>query len=56
MRILLWMYNNNKVRNENNGSDAGKVTERQLNWHGHVMKRDEERILRKVLPGKRKTG
>ena len=32
--------------------------ERRLNWYGHVMTRDEEHILRKVLrmdkPGKRK--
>ena len=33
-----------------------KITERQLCWYGHVMRRDEEHILRKVLrtdmPGK----
>ena len=23
--------------------------ERRLHWHGHVMRRDEERILRKVV-------
>ena len=43
-------------------SDAGfqKITERQLNSYGHMMRRDEEHILRKVLrtdvPGKRKRG
>ena len=26
-----------------------KITERRLNWYGHVMTRDEEHILRKVL-------
>ena len=37
-----------------------KTTERRLNWYGHVMRRDEEHILRQVLrmdtPGKRKIG
>ena len=37
-----------------------KITERRLNWYGHVMRRDGEHILRKVLradiPGKRKRG
>ena len=37
-----------------------KITERRLNWYGHVMRRDGEHILRKVLraylPGKRKGG
>ena len=36
------------------------LTERRLNWYGHVMWRDGEHILRKVLradiPGKRKKG
>ena len=26
-----------------------KIMERRLNWYGHVMRRDEEHILRKVL-------
>ena len=25
------------------------ITERRLNWYGHVMRRDAEHILRKVL-------
>ena len=39
-----------------------KITERRLNWYGHVTRRDEEDIglLRKLLmadiPGKRKRG
>ncbi len=37
-----------------------KMTERILNWYGHVMRRDGEHILRKVfradIPGKRKRG
>ena len=37
-----------------------KITERKLIWYGHVMRRDGEHILRKVLrtdiPGKRKRG
>ena len=36
------------------------ITERRLIWYGHVMRRDGEHILRKVLradiPGKRKRG
>ena len=37
-----------------------KITGRWLNWYGHVMRRDKEHILRKVLttdiPGKWKRG
>ena len=37
-----------------------KITERRLNWYEHVMRRDGEHILRKVLkadiPGKRNRG
>ena len=52
----------NKIRNQHTrgttrvtqASDV--ITERRLNWHGHVMMRDGEHILRKVLradiPGK----
>ena len=38
------------------------ITERRSNWYGHVMRRDDEHIPRKVLradrpiPGKRKKG
>ena len=37
-----------------------KITERLLNWYGHMMRRDKEHILRKVLgtdvSGKKKSG
>ena len=37
-----------------------KIMERRLTWYGHVMRRDEEHILRKMLitdiPEKRKIG
>ena len=35
----------------NNESDAGsrKIMERQFNWYGHLMGRDEEHVPRKVL-------
>ena len=57
MRMLRWMCGvtrKDKIRNEHirgTTSDAGfqKITERRLNWYGHVMRRDEEHLLRKVL-------
>ena len=65
MRMLRWMCKD-KIRNEHiRGTTrvaqaSKKVTERRLNWYGHVMRRDGEHILRKVLradiPGKRKRG
>ena len=39
-----------------------KITERRLNWYGHVMRRDEEhtnneeKVLRTVIAGKTKIG
>ena len=52
-----------KIRNEHirettrEAQDSKKITERRLNWYGHVMRRYGEHILRKVLradiPGKR---
>ena len=55
-----------KIRNEHIRGTTGvaqaskKITERRLNWYGHVMRRNGEHILRKVLradiPGKRKRG
>ena len=69
MRMLQWMCRvtgKDKIRNEHiQGTTkvaqaSKKITERRLNWYGHVMRRDEEHILRKVLrtdnPGKRKRG
>ena len=65
MRMLRWMCGD-KIRNEHiRGTTrvaqaSKKITERRLNWYGHVMRRDGEHILRKVLradiPGKRKRG
>ena len=55
-----------KIRNEHiRGTTrvaqaSKKSTERRLIWYGHVMRRDGEHIIRKVLradiPGKRKRG
>ena len=69
MRMLRWMCGvtrKDKIRNEHiRGTTrvaqaSKKITERRLNWYGHVMRRDGEHILRKVLradiPGKRKRG
>ena len=37
-----------------------KITENRLNWYGHVMRREEEHVVRRVMtkeiPGKRKRG
>ena len=69
MRMLRWMCGvtrKDKIRNEHiRGTTrvaqaSKKITERRLIWYGHVMRRDGEHILRKVLradiPGKRKRG
>ena len=69
MRMLRWMCGvtrKDKIRNEHIRGTTGvaqaskKITERRLNWYGHVMRRDDKHILRKVLradiPGKRKRG
>ena len=60
------MTRKDKIRNEHiRGTTrvaqaSKKITERRLNWYGHVMRRDGEHILRKVsradIPGKRKRG
>ena len=68
-RMLRWMCRvtcKDKIRNEHIRGTAivaqasKKITERRLIWYGHVMRRDGEHILRKVLradiPGKRKRG
>ena len=57
---------NDEIRNEHirgttRVAQASKhITERRLNCYGHVMRRDGEHILRRVLradiPGKRKRG
>ena len=69
MRMLRWMCGvtrKDKIRNEHirgttRVAQASKmITARRLNWYGHVMRRDGEHILRKVLradiPGQRKRG
>ena len=68
-RMLRWMCGvtrKDKTRNEHiRGTTrvaqaSKKITERRLIWYGHVMRRDGEHILRKVMradiPGKRKRG
>ena len=58
MRMLRWMCGvtcKDKIRNEHilgitrMKQASKKITERRLNWYGHVMRRAEEHILRKVL-------
>ena len=58
MRMLPWMCGvtrKDKIRNEHiRGTTrvaqaSKKITERRLIWYGHVMRRDGEHILRKVL-------
>ena len=58
MRMLRWMCGvtrKDKIRNEHiRGTTrvaqaSKKITERRLNWYEHVMRRDGEHILRKVL-------
>ena len=69
MRMLRWMCgvtSKDKIKNEHiRGTTrvapaSKKITERRLNWYGHVMRRDGEHILGEVLkadiPGKRKRG
>ena len=38
----------------------GKITERRLKWYGHVMRMEEDHLVRRVMtkaiPGKRKRG
>ena len=69
MRMLRWMcgvtrkymIRNEHIRGTTRVAQASKkITERRFNWYGHVMRRDGEHILRKVLradiPGKMKRG
>ena len=69
MRMLRWMCGVTRKDNMRNEHIRGttrvaqgskKITERRLNWYRHVMRRDGEHILMKVLradiPGKRKRG
>ena len=36
-------------RNNERGTVFPNITERQMNWYGHALRRDEEHIPRKVL-------
>ena len=69
MRILRWMFGFtklDKIRNERIsgttkvGEITKKVQERRLKWYGHMMRRDEHYIGRRVLEmkvqGRRKRG
>ena len=66
LRGMCGVTRKDKIRNEHiRGTTrvaqaSKKIAERILNWYGHVMRRDGEHILRKVLradiPAKRKRG
>ena len=41
---------NEHIRGKTRVAQASKkITKRRMNWYGHVMRRDEEHIPRKVL-------
>ena len=57
-RMLHWMCgvtHKDKIRNEHiRGTTqvtqaSNKITERRMNWYGHVLRRDEEYMPRKEL-------
>ena len=69
MRMLRWMRGvtrKDKIRNEHiRGTTkvaqaSRKITERRLKWYGHVMRMEEDhvvkRVMTKAIPGKRKRG
>ena len=69
MKMLRWMCGvtrKDRIRNEKIrgtvkvGEISKKMQERRLNWYGHVMRRDDNYVGRRVLamevPGKRKRG
>ena len=69
MRMLRWMCGvtrKDKIRNEHiRGTTkvvqaSRKITERRLKWYGHVMRMEEDHVVRRVMtkeiPGKRKRG
>ena len=69
MRMLRWMCGvtrKDKIRNEHiRGTTkvaqaSRKITERRLKWYGHVMRMEEDRVVKRVMtkaiPGKRKRG
>ena len=56
-------YDQERTHSRNDESIAQaskKIPERKLKWHGHVMRREEEHAVRRVMteeiPGKRKRG
>ena len=66
LRFAMGMTRKDKIRNEHIRSTVKverlgmKMREGRLRWYGHVMRRDQEYVGRKMmkmeLPGKRKTG
>ena len=69
MRMLRWMCGvtrKDKIRNEHiRGTTkvaqaSRKITERRLKWYGHVMRMEEDHVVKRVttkaIPGKRKRG
>ena len=69
MRMLRWMCGvtrKDKIRNKHiRGTTkvvqaSRKITERRLEWYGHVVRMEEDHVVRtvmtKVIPGKRKIG
>ena len=67
IRMLRWMCGvtrNDKIRNEHIRGTTKvvqayrKITERRLKWYGHVMRMEEDHVVRRVMskeiPGKRK--
>ena len=69
MRMLRWMCGvtrKDKIRNEHiRGTTkvvqvSRKITERRLKWYGHVMRMEEDHVVRRVMtkaiPGKSKRG
>ena len=69
MRMLRWMCGvtrKDKIRNEHIRGTTKvaqaprKITERTLKWYGHVMRMEEDhvvkRVMTKAIPGKRKRG
>ena len=69
MRMLRWMCGvtrKDKIRNEHiRGTTkvvqaSRKITERRLKWYGHVMRMEEDHVVRRVMtkaiPGKRNRG
>ena len=68
MRMLRWMCGvtrKDKIRNEHiRGTTkvvqaSRKITERRLKWYGHVMRMEEDHVVRRVMtkaiPGERKS-